>query len=158
MRFFEQSIYMFRSHALLPFIWCIISPPCPFLLSILKTHFQEKSVVPAGSSQVILFLAWNETRNQLLTFPNKSITLEQSRPDENSDCALPAYCISHIQNHIHSPSGQNSLDHQVRDSPCPEQTSMYRALNYNITVIITLKMFWLLIYLITNCLSPKGRC
>ena len=28
----------------------------PFLASILKTHFQEKSVVPAGSSPVILVM------------------------------------------------------------------------------------------------------
>ena len=48
-----------------------------FLLSILKTHFQGKSVVPADSSPVILVLASNELKNQLLTFPNKSITLEQ---------------------------------------------------------------------------------
>ena len=59
----------------------------PYLPSLLKTLFQEKSVVPAvfqkksvvpaGSSPVILVLALNEMKNQLLTFPNKSITLEQ---------------------------------------------------------------------------------
>ena len=47
------------------------------LPSILKTHFQEKSVVPAGSSPVILVFALNGMKNQLLTFLNKSITLEQ---------------------------------------------------------------------------------
>ena len=48
-----------------------------WLPSISKTHFQEKSVVPAGSSPVILVLALNEMKNRLLTFSNKSITLEQ---------------------------------------------------------------------------------
>ena len=32
------------------------SAACCYLPSILKTHFQEKSVVPAGSSPVILVM------------------------------------------------------------------------------------------------------